>query len=259
MSLLQRNYENSNNSMNKITIFESSIIGLFIGVIVAAYLTFLTSVEGFISMPLSFLSWTPVLKMIPIPENYLLVASFVFCVAVFTLYGSLVGSLLKKNTKVGIFAVIILIAMGGWAIAAQYNAPLPLPPIPTTLVSATVINREPKTPKPYFGTEAFGDLDGDSKDDVAFLITRNDEDMPTMYYLSSALEIDGGHKGTNLIYLGEKMHPKSLVISGGVIAITYDEALRYAQVIGGKLVEVPAPAVATSTATTTPESSISIP
>jgi len=243
--------------MKKITVFESSIIGLLIGVVVAAYLTFVTSVDGFISTPLSVLSWKPLLVMIEIPEKYLLVTSFIFFVAVYAVYGCIVGILFKKKTQLGIVALVVLVGVSVWSVFGQKNAPLPLPSIPHGFATAAVIDRTPKPPKPYFGIEAFGDLNGDAKDDVAFVITRNDEDKEAaMYYLSSALGVDGGHKGTNLIYLGEKMQPKTLVIVKGVITITYDEVLRYAQVIEGKLLEIQAPAVATTTittATTTPE------
>ncbi len=77
----------------------------------------------------------------------------------------------------------------------------------------------------YFGPsstdEATGDLNGDGKDDVAFIIDRHDLGKSTLYYLTAALATATGHAGTDLIFLGDKVTPRTISIVNGSIVISY--------------------------------------
>jgi hypothetical protein len=107
----------------------------------------------------------------------------------------------------------------------------------------------------YFGEEVFGDLNSDSKDDVAFLIKRNDEDgRGDMYYVTTSLKTGEGYQGTNLLFVGEKIKPEMIEIIDGLIKISYINIIDeedvedekninffYAKVIDGVLTEADAP------------------
>lgn len=73
----------------------------------------------------------------------------------------------------------------------------------------------------YFGKEARGDLNGDGKEDIAFLIPRNDDGKDPIYYMAAALAGEKGYVGTNLIFLGSKVEPKELTIGRGAATLLY--------------------------------------
>ena len=75
----------------------------------------------------------------------------------------------------------------------------------------------------YFGSEGTvetkGDLNGDTKDDIAFIINRKDEDRGMLYYMATSLASTTGYVGTNLVFLGNKVEPTSIKIVDGVINV----------------------------------------
>ena len=80
-----------------------------------------------------------------------------------------------------------------------------------------------KTVTRYFGNEALGDLNGDEKTDVAFLVTQQTGGSGTFYYITSALKNDGGYEGTNAVFLGDRIAPQSTQIREGKIIVNYAE------------------------------------
>jgi len=104
----------------------------------------------------------------------------------------------------------------------------------------------------YFGNEASGDLDGDGKVDVAFLLTEETGGSGIFYYIVAALAGEGNYQGTNAILLGDRIAPQSTQISEGKIIVNYadrqvDEPFsatptlgvsKYFQVISNELVEL---------------------
>lgn len=72
----------------------------------------------------------------------------------------------------------------------------------------------------YFGNEAFGDLNGDGKEDVAFLLTQS-TGGGTFFYVVAALETASGVEGTNAIFLGDRIAPQNTSIENGVITVNY--------------------------------------
>jgi len=73
----------------------------------------------------------------------------------------------------------------------------------------------------YFGNEVFGDLNGDGKEDAAFLITQDGGGSGTFFYVVAALQNEGGYQGTNAILLGDRIAPQSTQIENGSIVVNY--------------------------------------
>jgi hypothetical protein len=73
----------------------------------------------------------------------------------------------------------------------------------------------------YFGNEATGDLNNDSKPDRAFLITKNDGGSGTFYYVVVALATDDGFIGTNAVLIGDRIAPQTTEIRDMVLIVNY--------------------------------------
>lgn len=74
----------------------------------------------------------------------------------------------------------------------------------------------------YFGNEASSDLDGDGREDVVFLLTRETGGSGTFYYLVAALARDEGYLGSHAVLLGDRIAPQSTEIRpDGVIVVNY--------------------------------------
>lgn len=73
----------------------------------------------------------------------------------------------------------------------------------------------------FFGNEAFADLNGDGKEDVAFLVTQNSGGSGTFFYVVAALQNDTGYQGTNAILLGDRISPQTTNIQNGTIIVNY--------------------------------------
>lgn len=73
----------------------------------------------------------------------------------------------------------------------------------------------------YFGNELRIDVDGDNKEDTAFLATVSGQGSGTFYYLVVALNKDGGYRGTNGILLGDRIAPQTTEFKNGEIVINY--------------------------------------
>ena len=247
--------------MKPLSIFESAIIGFFLGVIASTYLAFVTSTGGYVGKILEYISLRPVFDMIQLPENMLWIGAFAFTIIVFTLYGAIIGLLFRikssKKMVVGTGAALAILFIG--VFLEQASMPASADPfaiaIPSTASAISAIPKSQKPPQQYFGTEAFGDLNADSKDDVAFIISRDDDERGVLYYLTAALATSTGRSGTNLIFLGEKIKPQSISISEGLIAVEYLDLSKkstttpeyaYSRIIEQKLVKSSAPAVAST-------------
>lgn len=209
--------------MKKLSIFETSILGLFLGVIIATYLTFIISTEGYIGSIISLISLRPILELIPLTTDSALYVSFAFFVFVYLIYGLILGIIIHYINKPKLITLPIIIILGSVMFEGftNYSKQISDRSNPKSYSIATVINSIPKVPKQYFGNEATGDLNGDNIDDIAFLIHRNDKDRGVLYYLTTALSTSTGRVGTNLIFLGEKIIPQDISIEDGLITINY--------------------------------------
>jgi len=210
----------------KITVFESGIIGFFVGIIVAAYLTFLSATEGYVGLLLHSISLHQLLSYISIPENMMLVATFVYTVLVFTVYGVIIGLCIAFGAKPGVAVTVSALALALVGTDQIYHMSKPMLPIAEqTPFVASVVQAISREPKQYFGMEARGDLNKDTREDVAFIIHRDDADRGTLYYLSSSLNSDKGMTGTNLLFLGDKTTPFTIsIIDSKIIVSVHNKA-----------------------------------
>ena len=114
---------------------------------------------------------------------------------------------------------------------------------------------ESKTITRYFGNDASGDLNGDRKNDTAFILTQDGGGSGTFYYITAALATDKGFNGLNAILLGDRISPQTTEIKDGKIIVNYADRKvgepmsatssvgfsRYFQVTNNQLIEVNAP------------------
>ncbi len=87
---------------------------------------------------------------------------------------------------------------------------------PVTLVNGIsetgIENSSAKVTTTYFGNTANGDLNGDSLEDTAFLITQNSGGSGTFFYVVVALKTNSGYKTTNAFFIGDRIAPQSTEI-----------------------------------------------
>lgn len=65
----------------------------------------------------------------------------------------------------------------------------------------------------YFGNELKTDLDGDGKEDVAFILTQERDGSGTFFYAVAVLTTDRGHIGSDGYLLGDRIAPQSTDVS----------------------------------------------
>lgn len=75
----------------------------------------------------------------------------------------------------------------------------------------------------YFGNEALGDLNGDGTTDIAFLATLDGGGSGTFFYIITAFKKDGGYKGNNAIFIGDRIAPQTTEIRAGEVIVNYAE------------------------------------
>jgi len=91
-----------------------------------------------------------------------------------------------------------------------------------------------KTITQYFGNVATGDLSGDGVPDVAFLLTQDGGGSGTFYYVVVAVNDNGpstgadtrtigSYKGTNALFLGDRIAPQTTEIHDGQLVVNYAE------------------------------------
>lgn len=218
-----------NDAMKKMTFVETGIVGLLVGFVVAAYLTFVTASGGVVANLLGWISLQPVIGAVPLSQGSQLIVSFIFYVVVYAIYGVIVGLILVKvNKPVTVVAALILVVIATGTeqiMISKYAVAVP----DTTYIqqTAAVLSALSKPaaasaqPQQYFGMEAYGDLNGDGQSDVAFIIPRTDATLGELYYLAAAIASTTGHIGTNLLFLGNKIKPIDIGIENEIIAIDY--------------------------------------
>jgi hypothetical protein len=82
----------------------------------------------------------------------------------------------------------------------------------------------------YFGNELKTDLDGDGREDVAFIITQNPGGSGTFYYAVAALNTPRGYIGSDGYLLGDRVAPQSTTLSSNptqkyVVVFNYADRL----------------------------------
>jgi len=76
----------------------------------------------------------------------------------------------------------------------------------------TVPNSASKIIVRYFGNEALGDLNGDKRDDFAFLVTVDNGGSGTYYYVVAVINKTDAFKTTNAYLIGDRIAPQSTSI-----------------------------------------------
>ncbi len=72
-----------------------------------------------------------------------------------------------------------------------------------------------------FGKPAYGDLDGDGEEDAALFLVQDPGGSGTFYYVAAALRKSGIYQGTNAVFLGDRISPRTIKIQKGVIIVDY--------------------------------------
>jgi hypothetical protein len=98
--------------------------------------------------------------------------------------------------------------------------------VPVTLVNGHAENlvapgSVSKTVTNYFGNEAFGDLNADGVDDVAFILSQSGVGTGTFYYVVVALKTMDGYQGTNAVFIGDRIAPQTTEIKNGQLIVNY--------------------------------------
>ncbi len=75
----------------------------------------------------------------------------------------------------------------------------------------------------YFGNDAVGDLNGDGREDVIFLLIQNMGGSGAFFYVVAALGTPGGYTGTNAVFLGDRIAPQSTSIKNGSAIVNFAE------------------------------------
>ncbi len=225
----------------KLTIFEFTIISFFVAVILSIVIVFVTNQEGYsaLSFPLNYITLSIFVSKFNFSESYELVFNFLYYTIVFTIYGFILGVINKYSNWIKYFSILFITTIV--FLVFQENSI-----IKTTSVvlnnqyvnSASVIKSVPDKNKKYFGLEAYGDLNLDGNEDVAFIIKRKDEIRGDLYYISASLKVDDGYEGLNLLFLGDKEIPGQIIIEDGIIGVELNKTIFYAQIIDNEIKEL---------------------
>lgn len=80
-----------------------------------------------------------------------------------------------------------------------------------------------KTTTSVFGKPVFGDLDNDGDDDAALILASDPGGSGVFYYVAAALNMNGSYRGTNAVFLGDRIVPRDVGIQDGEIVVRYTE------------------------------------
>ena len=72
-----------------------------------------------------------------------------------------------------------------------------------------------------YGKPVYGDLDGDGRKDAAILLIHDPGGSGTFFYVAGALIINGTFRGTNAVWLGDRITPPDLQIHDGILIVRY--------------------------------------
>ena len=149
------------------------------------------------------------------------------------------------NNKV-IVGLVVIISLGVGACAWFHNAQEPALPVPAkdlrnasyvvdgrtvSLVngiseSEVAAGSASKVVTRYFGNEVMADLNGDGREDVAFILTQETGGSGTFFYVVAALNTESGYIGSQGLLLGDRISPQTTELSRdpshkGVIIVNY--------------------------------------
>lgn len=71
------------------------------------------------------------------------------------------------------------------------------------------------------GTTEYGDINEDKKDDAVAVLMQTSGGSGVFIYLAAYVSGPVNYKGTNAIFIGDRIEPKSISIKNGVITLNY--------------------------------------
>jgi hypothetical protein len=228
--------------MKNLMILESLIVGFLLGIAVSAYIIYMDTVGRNIGDVLNMLSLNPVLESSKYQDSIFI--SFIFYIVVYMVYTLLLNLIMRINKKVRIILLLVIICLLT-LIGFQQNKAFKNNPSADLLGSDVILeNNNTKEIKKYFGEyEAFGNLNSDNKEDVAFVVKIGDEeDVSISYYLSASIKDSQGYIAKNLVYIDEDIKVESIKIEDNKIHLAFvlDEEPQtfIAEIIDDQLKEV---------------------
>lgn len=72
-----------------------------------------------------------------------------------------------------------------------------------------------------FGQPVYGDLNGDGVSDAVMYLTENSGGSGTFFYVVEAINKGGVYKGTNAMFVGDRIAPQNIEIQKGVAVVNY--------------------------------------
>ncbi|MBI5004236.1 hypothetical protein HZC00_04035 [Candidatus Kaiserbacteria bacterium] len=75
----------------------------------------------------------------------------------------------------------------------------------------------------YFGNETHGDLNGDGKEDIAYLITQDGGGSGTFFYVVAVLTLHDSYYVSNAFLIGDRIAPQTTEIVSGELRVNYAE------------------------------------
>jgi len=72
-------------------------------------------------------------------------------------------------------------------------------------------------------TVGYGDINNDGKEDAVVTLIQNAGGTGTFIYIAGYISGPIGYKGTNSVYVGDRIQPKSIVVDKGEITFNYLE------------------------------------
>lgn len=74
----------------------------------------------------------------------------------------------------------------------------------------------------YFGNEVHGDLNGDGREDIVFLLTQEPGGSGTFFYAAAALDTPQGLVGSHAVFIGDRIAPQTTELrADGVIVVNF--------------------------------------
>lgn len=153
--------------------------------------------------------------------------------------------------KISIYIAIILIFVGFWYLYSNTTST----PIPTTNYENTSKNTETNLPDPgnatfkfedgdltlksgkniesiapdsaiklettLTNTQALGDINGDGKDDAVVVLVQSGGGTGVFFYVAAVASSPLSYKGTNAVFVGDRISPQSISIKNGLITLDY--------------------------------------
>ncbi|MEX0932434.1 MAG: hypothetical protein WDZ61_00875 [Parcubacteria group bacterium] len=68
---------------------------------------------------------------------------------------------------------------------------------------------------------AYGELNGDQKTDTAVILTRTGGGSGSFIYVASFLSTSGSYKGSNAVFLGDRIIPQDISINDSIVTVNY--------------------------------------